>query len=203
MTTLFAETGARRSERRGTLANAQAQDCEGADFRSRRRHRCLRFCILQIIGQRSHVDSMRLQLWQHMLGIACACAEENMENIIEELHMGPWRTELVRECTRGSLVPLVQSAKDFNKLQRYLSGNLTVNGAKLEFHAYIKLHLQKAIFFPGSGSWGCLKYICRRVASFGVEIWTAKGKITSTAWKNSSGTQLLQLQQSHLCDLER
>ena len=48
---------------RGSLANAQAQvhthsHCEGADFRRPRRHRCLRFCILQINGQRSHLDSV-------------------------------------------------------------------------------------------------------------------------------------------------
>ena len=45
----------KRDEWRGSLANAQAQahthsHCEGADFRRRRRHRCLRFCILQING---------------------------------------------------------------------------------------------------------------------------------------------------------
>ena len=88
--------------------------CKGVDFRSRRRHRCLRFCILQIIGKRSQLDSVRSQFFWGML--------DNMENSIE-LQTGPWRTELLRECTKGSLVPLVQSAKDFNKLQWYRSGN--------------------------------------------------------------------------------
>ena len=98
--------------------------CKGADFRSRRRHRCLRFCILKIIGQRSQLDSM----WSHFLWDMsdtanaprqAARANENKENIIEEL---PRHTELLRECTQGSLVPLVESAKNLNKLQRYLSG---------------------------------------------------------------------------------
>ena len=45
----------RGDEWRGSLANARAQanchsHCEGADFRRRRRHRCLRFCVLQING---------------------------------------------------------------------------------------------------------------------------------------------------------
>ena len=59
------EAGARRpldfsppkrgDEWKGSLANAQAHahthsQCEVADFRRRRRHRCLRFCILQING---------------------------------------------------------------------------------------------------------------------------------------------------------
>ena len=77
--------------------NAQAQahscsHCEGVDFRSRRRHRCLRFCILQIIGQRSQLDRSQF-LWD-MLDMVnaprqVARANENMENIIEELHSGP------------------------------------------------------------------------------------------------------------------
>ena len=110
----------RRDKWRGNLANAQAHahtlsHCKGVDFRSRRRHRCLRFCILQIIGKRSQLDSVRSQFFWGML--------DNMENSIEEVQTGPWRTELLRECTKGSLVPLVQSAKDFNKLQWYRSGN--------------------------------------------------------------------------------
>ena len=47
--------------------------------------------------------------------------KENKENIIEELHTGPWRTELLRECTQGSLVALGRSANDLKKLQRCLS----------------------------------------------------------------------------------
>ena len=44
-----------------------------------------------------------------------ARANENKENIIEELHTtGPWRTKLLRECTQGSLFPLVPSAKNLN-----------------------------------------------------------------------------------------
>ena len=45
-----------------------------------------------------------------------ACAKENKENVMEELHTGAWHTELARES-------LVQSAKDFNKLQEYLAGH--------------------------------------------------------------------------------
>ena len=95
-----------------------------------------------------------------------ARAKENMENIIEELHSWPWHMELLKDCTQGSLVPLAQSAKDFNKLLRDLSGNWMVKGAKLEFHPNIKLrHVYKAIFFSyQGGSWHCLKYICSRVA---------------------------------------
>ena len=97
----------------------------GADFRRRRRHRCLRFCILQIIGQRSQLDSMRSQFLLNVLDMAnaprqVARAKENMENIMMELHLGAWHTELQRECTQGSLVLLGEPAKDFNKLQWYL-----------------------------------------------------------------------------------
>ena len=134
----------------------------GADFRSRRRHRCLRFCILQIIGQRSQLDSMRSQFLLNVLDMAnaprqVARAKENMENIMMELHLGAWHTELQRECTQGSLVPLGQSAKDFNKLQWYLPGNRMVNGAKLLFHPNIKL--RHVVFSDQGGSWHCLKYI--------------------------------------------
>ena len=134
----------------------------GADFRSRRRHRCLRFCILQIIGQRSQLDSMRSQFLLNVLDMAnaprqVARAKENMENIMMELHLGAWHTELQRECTQGSLVPLGQSAKDFNKLQWYLPGNRMVNGAKLVFHPNIKL--RHVVFSDQGGSWHCLKYI--------------------------------------------
>ena len=117
---------------RGSLANAQAQahtrsHCEGADFSRRRRHRCLRFCVLQINGQRSQLDSMRSQLLWDISDKAnaprqAARAKENMENTIKELHTEPWHPEVLRECTQGSLIPLVQSAKYLNKLQRYLSG---------------------------------------------------------------------------------
>jgi len=107
---LFAETGARRplnfsppkeetngEEVRQMHRLKQAHSCshyEGVDFRSRRRHRCLRFCVLQIIGQRSQLDSMRSQFLWDMLDMAnaplqVARAKENMENIIEELHSGP------------------------------------------------------------------------------------------------------------------
>ncbi len=119
---------------RGSLANAEAQahthsHCEGADFRRRRRHRCLRFCILQINGQRSHLDSVRSQLLWDMSDTANAPRQvaragenmENMENTIEELHTRAWHTELLRECTQANRVPSGQSAKDLNKLQRYLS----------------------------------------------------------------------------------
>ena len=79
--------------------------CEGTDFRSRRRHRCLRFCILKIIEQRSQLDSMRSQVLWDMSDTAnaprqAARANENKENIMEELHTGPWHTELLRECTQ-------------------------------------------------------------------------------------------------------
>ena len=138
-----------------------------------------------------------------------ARAKENKENIIEEVHTGAWHTELLRECTQGSLVPLGQSANDLNKLQQYLSGLWMVNCAKLEFHPSIKQHhvLQIIFFSDQDGSWHCLQYICRVAsgckccaAALGVEIWAKKGQITSTARKCNSGTLLLQLQQSHLCD---
>ena len=157
----------RGDEWRGSLANAQARahtrsHCEGADFRSRRRHRCLRFCIIQIIGQRSQLDSMRSQFLWDFLDMAnaprqVARAKENMENIIMELHLGAWHTELQRECTQGSLLPLGQSAKDFNKLQWYLRGIWMVNGAKLVFHPNIKL--RHVVFSDQGGSWHTLKYI--------------------------------------------
>ena len=101
-----------------------------------------------------------------------ARAKENMENTIWELHTGPWHTELLIECTQGSLVPLVQSAKDLNKLQRYLSGHCMVNDAKLEFHPNIKLRrVYKTIFFSDQGgSWHCLQDICR-VASVAQPPW--------------------------------
>ena len=71
---------------------------------------------------------MRSQLLWDMSDMAkaprqVARAKENMENTISELHTGPWHTELLKERTQGSLIPLVQSAKDLNKLQRYLSGH--------------------------------------------------------------------------------
>ena len=43
-------------------------------------------------------------------------AKENKENIIEELHTGPRRTELLRECTQSSLVALGRSANGLKKL---------------------------------------------------------------------------------------
>ena len=141
--------------------------CEGADFRRRRRHRCLRFWILQINGHRSHLDSVRSQLLSDMSDTAnaprqVARARENMENTIEELHTRAWpawHTELLRECTQANRVPLGQSAKDLNKLQRYLSHHSTVNGAKLEFHPNVKLrHVYKTIVFSDqSVSWHRLK----------------------------------------------
>ena len=202
----------RGDEWRRSLSNAQARahtrsHCEGADFRSRRRHRCLRFCILQIIGQRSQLDSMRSQFLLNVLDMAnaprqVARAKENMENIMMELHIGAWHTELQRECTQGSLVPLGQSAKDFNKLQWYLPGNRMVNGAKLLFHPNIKL--RHVVFSDQGGSWHCLKYICRAASVCSClgcrDLSNKKGQITNTAWKNSSGTMLLQLQQLHSCN---
>ena len=53
-----------------------------------------------------------------------ARAKEDMENIIMELHLEAWHTELQRECTQGSLLPLGQSAMDFNKLQLVSPGKL-------------------------------------------------------------------------------
>ena len=133
-----------------------------------------------------------------------ARAKENKENIIEELHAGAWHTELLRECTQGSLVPLVQWAKDLNKPQRYLSRHWRVNCAKLEFHPSIKQHhvLQIIFFSDQGGSWHCIHLQgCKCcAAALDVEIWAKKGQITSTAWKCNSGTLLLQLQQSHPCD---
>ena len=131
-----------------------------------------------------------------------ARAKEDMENIIMELHLGAWHTELQRECTQGSLLPLGQSAMDFNKLQLYLPGNWMVNGAKLVFHPNIKLrHVvfsdQKAVQGTAWNTSGlrvlrsCLG--CRDLSN-------KKGQITNTAWKNSSGTMFLQLQQLHWCD---
>ena len=202
----------RGDEWRGSLANAKAHahtrsHCEGADFRSLRWHRRLRFCILQIIGQRSQLDSMRSQFLLNVLDMAnaprqVARAKENMENIMMELHLGAWHTELHREITQGSLVPLGQSAKDFNKLQWYLPGNRMVNGAKLLFHPNIKL--RHVVFSDQGGSWHCLKYICRAASVCSClgcrDLSNKKGQITNTAWKNSSGTMLLQLQQLHSCD---
>ena len=97
-----------------------------------------------------------------------ARARENMENTIEELHTrawAAWHTELLRECTQASRVPLGQSEKDLNKLQRYLSHHSTVNAAKLEFHPNIKLrHVYKTIVFSDqSVSWHRLKEICKCV----------------------------------------
>ena len=78
---------------------------KGADFRRRRRFCLRRFCILQIIGPRSHLDSMWLQFaWdtsdkaKEPRRVARA---KDMENFIEELHTGPWHIELLRECTQG------------------------------------------------------------------------------------------------------
>ena len=117
-------------------------------------------------------DSMRLQLLWDMSDMAkaprqVARAKENMENIIEELHTRPWHTELLRECTQGSLVPLSQSAKDFNRLQRYLSGKLNGEQCETRFHPNIKLrHVYKTIFFSDQAcSWHCLTYMCSRIAS--------------------------------------
>ena len=80
-------------------------------------------------------------------------------------------------------------------------GNRMVNGAKLVFHPNIKL--RHVVFSDQGGSWHCLKYI--RAASvcscLGCrDLSNKKGQITNTAWKNSSGTMLLQLQQLHSCD---
>ena len=112
-----------------TLKPILVDAAEGVDFRSRRRHRCLRFSVLQIIGQRSQLDSMRSQFLWDMSDMANAPrqvvrAKENKENILEELHTGPWGTELLRACTQGSLVPLRPSANDLNKLQRCLSQDI-------------------------------------------------------------------------------
>ena len=67
----------------------------------RRRHRWRRFCILHIIGPRSHVNSMRSQSLCDMLDAANAPRQlaqadracENMESITDD-------TELPRECTQ-------------------------------------------------------------------------------------------------------
>ena len=171
----------RGDEWRRSLANAKARahtrsHCEGADFRSRRRHRCFRFfssSILRIIGRRSQLDSMRSQFLWDMLDIAnaprqVARTKEDMENIIVELHLGAWHTELQRECTQGSLLPLGQSAQDFNKLQWYLPGNRMVNGAKLLFHPNIKL---KAVH---GTAWNTSAGLRVFAAAWGVEIWATK-----------------------------
>ena len=82
----------------------------------------------------------------------------------------------------GSLVPLVQSAKDLNKLQRYLSGHCMVNDAKLAFHPNIKLRrVYKTIFFSHPFA-----------AAFAVEIWAQIARIISTGGTNYArelGTQ--------------
>ena len=150
---------------------------------------------------------MRSQLLWDMSDMAkaprqVARARENMENTI--IHTGPWHTELLRECTQGSLVQLVQSAKDLNKLQRYLSGHWMVNDAKLEFHPNIKQHhvLQTTFFSDQGGSWHSLQYICR-VASVAQPPWVYRfeqnGRRTSTGWKSKSGTLLLQLPHGWSC----
>ena len=78
--------------------------------------------------------------------------------------------------THGTLahrISVVQSAKDLNKLQRYLSEHCMVNDAKLAFHPNIKLRrVYETIFFSNQGgSWHCLQYICR-VASVAQLPWT-------------------------------
>jgi len=77
-----------------------------------------------------------------------------------------------------------------------------VNGAKLVFHPNIKL--RHVVFSDQGGSWHCLKYICRAASVCSClgcrDLSNKKGQITNTAWKNSSGTMLLQLQQLHSCD---
>ena len=78
---------------------------KGTDFGRRRRFLLRRFCILQIIGPRSHLDSM----WSLFARDTSDKAKEprrvarakDMENFIEELHTGPWHTELRTECTQG------------------------------------------------------------------------------------------------------
>ena len=78
---------------------------KGTDFGRRRRFLLRRFCILQIMGPRSHLDSMWSQFARDTSDKAkeprrVACAKD-MENIKEELHTRPWHIELLRECTQG------------------------------------------------------------------------------------------------------
>ena len=78
---------------------------KGMDFGRRRRFLLRRFCILQIMGPRSHLDSM----WSQFAWDTSDKAKEprrvarakDMENFKEELHTGPWHIELLRECTQG------------------------------------------------------------------------------------------------------
>ena len=78
---------------------------KGTDFGRRRRFLLRRFCILQIMGPRSHLDSM----WSQFAWDTSDTTKEprrvarakDMENFIEELHTGPWHTELRTECTQG------------------------------------------------------------------------------------------------------
>jgi len=78
---------------------------KGTDFGRRRRFLLRRFCILQIIGPRSHLDSM----WSQFAWETSDTTKEprrvarakSMEKFIEELHTGPWHIELLRECTQG------------------------------------------------------------------------------------------------------
>ena len=78
---------------------------KGTDFGRRRRFLLRRFCILQIMGPRSHLDSM----WSQFAWDTSDTTKEprrvarakDMENIKEELHTGPWHTELRTECTQG------------------------------------------------------------------------------------------------------
>ena len=78
---------------------------KGTDFGRRRRFLLRRFCILQIIGPRSHLDSMWLQFAWHTSDKAKeprrVARAKDMENFIEELHTWPWHTELRTECTQG------------------------------------------------------------------------------------------------------
>ena len=134
----------------------------------RRRHRWRRFCILHIIGPRSHVNSTRWQSLWDMLDTAKATrrvaqgdrASEDMENITDDTQ-NCWRNA----HRSGPLSP--------NKLQQYLSGLCMVNWAEFEFRPSIKKHhVHETIFFSYQFDlWHHLKYICCRVASVAKPPW--------------------------------
>ena len=159
----------------------------------RRRHRWRRFCILHIIGPRSHINSMRWQSLCDMLDTAKAPrrvaqgdrASEDMENITDDTQ-NCWGNA----HRSGPLSP--------NKLQQYLSGLCMVNWAEFEFRPSIKKHhVHETIFFSYQFDlWHHLKYICCRFASVAKPPWVERcaqelDQITSRAW-NNFGTLLSQ-----------
>ena len=146
---------------------------EGVDFRSRRRHRCLRFSVLQIIGQRSQLDSMRSQFLWDMSDMANCTSPSCTREGKQGKHLGgtahgTLAHRIAKGMHTGSLVPLRPSANDLNKLQRCLSQDIewrTVRNSNSTQMLSCVMCIKQFSSLTKAVHGNCSKYICSRVAS--------------------------------------